>query len=324
MTGGQAQTPGRGAGPYNGWDAFEAFVHRIMDEEQIPGVSVAFARHGELVYARGFGFRDREAGIPADAATVYGVASVTKSFTAMAIMKLQDEGKLSVHDPVRRYLPGFSLHDPEGVAGGGADVTIHHLLSHTSGLPPLGARRGVLPGGVPADPPLPAPPTLEALLRYLAEQPYRLLGAPGEHLSYCNDGYALLGAVVERVSGRPFTEFVRQEILEPAGMTRSTFDEAVLRSFPAVTQLYERTPDGAVAASPGWPEWGLYASSGALRSTVLDLLRYLEIYRNGGRVSGVNILSPAALAAMTTPVYDYLPGVHYCHLYTSPSPRDRG
>ena len=104
------------------WEQFEAYVAQVMAVERVPAVSVAFARDGEIVYVWGFGWQDRERGISADAATVYGVASVTKSFTAACILQLEEAGKLSVTDPVRRHLPGFRVSDP--AATGASPFTI--------------------------------------------------------------------------------------------------------------------------------------------------------------------------------------------------------
>src|SRR5690606_29392286 len=169
----QSRTP---PSQQSSWDRFEAFVAQVMQAEQVPAVSVAFARDGEIVYARGFGWQDREKGIEADAATVYGVASVTKSFTAVAILQLEEAGKLSVHDPVRRHLPEFRVSDPNATER----MTLHHLLSRTSGPPRWPVRRGGRVRAHPERPPRPIPRSVHDLLAYLAEEPYEMLAAPGE------------------------------------------------------------------------------------------------------------------------------------------------
>ncbi|HLT59022.1 MAG: beta-lactamase family protein [Limnochordales bacterium] len=293
------------------WEQFEAYVAQVMAVERVPAVSVAFARDGEIVYARGFGWQDRERGISADAATVYGVASVTKSFTAACILQLEEAGKLSVTDPVRRHLPGFRVSDP----GATERITIHHLLSHTSGLPPLPVRRGGQLMAHPQRPARPIPQTVADLLAYLAEEPYELLAPPGETFSYSNEGYALLGAIIERVSGEPFASYVERHILDPLGMGRSSADAAVVAGFPSVAQLYVRPEDNPdeVVADPGWPEWGPYMASGALRSNVLDLVRYLSWHLSGGTADGRRLLAPERIRRMRTPVIEYLPGFHYAY-----------
>ncbi|MFO7311512.1 MAG: serine hydrolase domain-containing protein [Bacillota bacterium] len=304
----QSRTP---PSQQSSWDRFEAFVAQVMQAEQVPAVSVAFARDGEIVYARGFGWQDREKGIEADAATVYGVASVTKSFTAVAILQLEEAGKLSVHDPVRRHLPEFRVSDPNATER----ITLHHLLSHTSGLPPLPVRRGGQLQAHPERPPRPIPRSVDDLLAYLAEEPYEMLAAPGETFSYSNEGYALLGAVIERVSGEPFAAYVERRILQPLGMRRSTIETEVVERFPSVAQLYVRSEEQPelVVADPGWPEWGPYKASGALRSNVLDMIRYLSCFVAGGRAGDAVLLRPETVERMRRPVIEYVPGFHYAY-----------
>jgi CubicO group peptidase (beta-lactamase class C family) len=284
----------------------ERFCAETMAEHKIPGLSLGVAQDGEPVYARGFGQRDREAELPARPETVYGIASCTKSFTAVAIMQLQEAGRLSVHDPVLRHLPEFRTPDPEATRR----ITLHHLLTHTGGLPPLPSRALALarasardPDAQPADRGGEGPiDTFEQLMDYIARCPFELLGPPGALFSYCNDGYALLGAVVERASGQPYADYVRDRILAPAGMARTTFSVAAVESDPEATVIYASRGTGEareVFRSPAWEAGPVWDPPGGLKSTVLDLLRYLEIYRTGGRVGGARILSPESVAAMT-------------------------
>ncbi|MDP2858502.1 MAG: serine hydrolase domain-containing protein, partial [Bacillota bacterium] len=116
----------------NRWADFEGFVYRAMVDHLIPGAAVAVWQDGAVTYSRGFGLRNRESHEPVLPDTVFGIASITKSFTVMALARLQDRGLLSLDDPVIRHLPEFFIQ--------GADmeqIRIYHLLSHTTGLPPL-------------------------------------------------------------------------------------------------------------------------------------------------------------------------------------------
>lgn len=285
------------------WDDLERRIADLLAREGIPGASVAFARGGRLLFARGFGFRDRESAIPADAATIFGVASVTKSFTAVALARLQQEGKLRLDDPVRRYVPEWDVPDPVARES----VTLRHLLSHTGGLPPLGVRRGVSMSAPDGPPVLPVPPSLEGILRYLREEPYRILGAPGSIFSYSNEGYAVLGAVVARAAGMPYEEYVLTQIVRPLGMTCTAFDTAELARWDNVTRLYERV-DGEIRRVDEWPRWGPYVSSGALRSNVLDLVRYTQLFLAPEEGA---VLTRDAVRDLTTPLIEYLPGRYY-------------
>src|SRR5438552_1762112 len=117
------------------WPAFEAWAERLLVEADAPGAAVALWRDGAPVYAAGIGYRDREAGMRADEDTVFGTGSVTKSFTALAIMQLTEAGKLALHDPLTTHLPELKL-----TSGDAGAITIHHLLTHTAGFPPLPGR----------------------------------------------------------------------------------------------------------------------------------------------------------------------------------------
>ena len=277
----------------------ERFCAETMTEHRIPGLSLAVAQDGATVYAGGFGHRDREAGLPAKPETVYGIASCTKSFTAMAIMQLQEAGRLSVQDPVARHLPEFRTPDPSATQR----ITLHHLLTHTAGFPPLPSRVLALarasardPDAKPADRGREAPiDTFEQLMAYMAQTPFELLGPPGGFFSYCNDGFALLGAIVERVSGQPYVAYIQDHILAPAGMRNTTFSVAAVSSNPEATVLYA-SRGKEVYRSPVWEDGAVWDPPGGLKSTVTDLLRYLEIYRTGG----AGILTRESVAAMTT------------------------
>ncbi len=288
----------------------QAFTRGMMARHDVPGLAVAVARDGAEVYAEGFGTREIGAEAPVTPDTVFGVASVTKSFTALAIMQLHEAGRLSVDDPVTRYLPEFRTPDPAATQA----ITLHHFLTHTSGLPPLPSRFLAFARSMAGDPAAGSKPawsadhapidTYEDLMDYLAEGGYALLGRPGAQFSYCNEGFALLGAIVERVSGEGYEPYVQRHILDPAGMTRSTYDVATLRTFDDVITFHAaRQTDGKreVYAAPNWLYSSVWSPAGGLNSTVRDLLRYLDIYRTGGMTGDARLLSAEGIARMTTP-----------------------
>jgi CubicO group peptidase (beta-lactamase class C family) len=247
-----------------------------------PGLALGIARRGELLYAGGQGVRDAEQGLACTPDTLFRLGSITKVFTAVAVMQLADQGRLRTEDPVRRYLPEFRLG-----AGTGTDrITIAHLLSHTSGLPATaGLFAAAKAGG--AD-----------LFDYLAAMEQPLLGAPGTHFSYSNDGFALLGAIVERVSGMPYCDFVAEGILRPAGMLRTSWAP------PSGDELaipYRHGPDGRpVPSRESWYS-STYCPAGFLWSSVTELLRFLELFRTGGLVGRERLLTAASVATMMHP-----------------------
>lgn len=114
-------------------NTFEEYAQQLVDEHQIPDAVIGIAKDGKPIYQKGFGFSDTESRHADTADTVYGIGSITKSFTCVAIMQLQEAGKLSVHDPIVTYLPEFRLKAGNIVE----QMTIHHLMTHTAGLPPL-------------------------------------------------------------------------------------------------------------------------------------------------------------------------------------------
>jgi len=302
----------------------DAFARRWMRRWKVPGAALAVVQRGRPTERLAYGFRDREARLPTTPRTVFGLASVTKSFTAMAILRLEEEGRLSTRDPIVRHLPEFGTPDPHATRR----ITIHHFLTHTSGLPPLPsiyyttvrslhddppfdpvvARRvGVDPDHAPID-------TYEQMLDFLRTARYRLLGPPGRYFSYSNEGFGLLGAVIERVTGRTHESYLEEAILRPAGLRSTTFDPGVLFRYPEVTTLYspQRTGKrhGFVPSQTWWDDTCLRACGG-LRSNVEDLARYLEIFLSGGRVDGERILRARSVARMTTPYAEVAPNVGY-------------
>src|SRR4051794_5068225 len=222
-----------------GWDGeVRAFAEGVRRKHRAPGMAVAVALDGAEVYAEGSGEREIGTGAPVTPDTVFGVASVTKSFTALAIMQLAEAGKLAVDDPVTRYLPEFRTPDPAATRA----ITLHHFLTHSAGFPPLPSRFFAFARSAEGDPAAGGKPawaadhppidTYEDLMDYLAAGGYEMLGPPGAQFSYCNEGFALLGAIVERVSGEGYEVYVHRHILEPAGMEQSGYAVAQLRDFP--------------------------------------------------------------------------------------------
>lgn len=317
------------------WSEYEAYARRLMAPYQVPGVAVAVAQEGKTSYAGGLGWRDQEKGLPVTEDTIFGVGSITKSFTAVAILQLEEEGRLSLEDPVTRHLPEFRAGRGERGAASARAMTIHHFLTHTSGLPPLVTLFPAMGRSVRDDPSVLDDPSVKdgPLAKLLAEQPpldtaeqlmafvagldIEILGPPGAMLSYSNDAFALLGTIVERVSGRKYETFVGERILDPLEMRHSTFDLGAVAAYPDVTVLYASRPVKAVEGaeevypSPLWWEAPAMVAAGFLRSNVKDLLRYLEVFRCGGTVGGRRILSEASVARMTTPYFQWGPTQFY-------------
>ncbi|MEJ8544080.1 serine hydrolase domain-containing protein [Brevibacillus borstelensis] len=291
-------------------EVFEPFAQARMEQAQVPGGAIGICKDGELVYFGSFGFRDVERRHPITPDTIFGIASVTKSFTCMAIMKLQEAGKLSVHDPVVSYLPEFRMPQDQFTR----DVTIHHFMTHTPGMPPLPFLTSAMKRSMEQDPAvletepesvnesIPVVDTYEELMEQIGSFPEEVLGRPGEAFSYNNDVYGLLGAIVERVSGMSYEQYVAEHILAPAGMTHSVFTPEELAAHADVAELFTRkTRNGAdeVFHAPVLHDAPAMRAAGFLKSSVADLLGYLDIFRTGGNAKGARILSPESVASMT-------------------------
>lgn len=322
---------GRAGSP--GWqDRLDAALRSLAERTEAPGLAVTLFTLDDVLYEAGIGHRDREAGAPIDADTVFGIASVTKSFTALAVQALAADGLLRLDDPVTEHLP-FTLWE------GRRPATLRHLLGHTSGLPPTPTMTWLRAASQAADP-VAAGPTLREALTTVAggEEELRRraaevatfeglvaylngvepLGEPGEVFSYSNDGFCLLGGVVERVSGEPLDEFLAARVLGPLGMTRTTFDLDRVLGDPNAATLYERDESGAVRRSPAWQTTGRMLGGGMLKSTLRDLrawVRFLmapERVGEGGRPLCEAVGVPAAaVAEMARGVAWCGPGARY-------------
>lgn len=302
--------------PAPGWlQRFDDFAERFQDENDVPGGAVAIVKDGEVAYRRAFGFRDVAAKVPTSSSTLFGTASLTKSFTALTLLVLEARGVLELNDPVTRHLPGFSY---PGLENRQEPVLLRHLASHSSGLPPLRGLDYAIRPSQRGDPATafnrrdyegaPSVDDYEQLLAFLRVGERPALPGPGLVASYSNEGFALLGAVIEAATGRPYPEVVADSVLEPLGMAAAGFDTDVLAASGELTELYTRTPDGAVIHSPRWEEAPAYLGTGFLKASVDDLAAYLAyLLRPDDRLG----LSSESLQQLTRPRVWAEPGASY-------------
>lgn len=215
----------------DGWIAtFETYAEKVMKESHLPGVAIGLAKDGRVFYEKGFGYRDVENQLKVTSDTVFAIGSITKSFTCVALMQLQEKGKLALHEPIKKYLPDFHLKN-----GKYTDMTIHHFMTHTSGIPDLQMFPMVLYESLREDDFRYDPTirgnkeafqpilTYEEYLNHISQLDFEMLGKPGEQWHYSNDCYGLLGAIIEQVSGQKYEKYVQKQILEPSGMKRTSF-----------------------------------------------------------------------------------------------------
>ncbi len=261
------------------------FIAHEMAAKDLPAVSIALVDDQETVWAAGFGFARPRDSVPATAATVHRVGSVSKLFTAVALMQLVEEGRVQLDSPATRYLPDFMPRNPFG-----GPITLRHLLAHRAGLvrePPAGHYFD------------PAAPGLTATVASLNRT--SLVYAPGSRVKYSNAGLAVVGRVIERVRDEPFPLAVRGRVLAPLGMQASAFAPAGdLDTALAAAMMWR--PDGGHFPAPVFPLGT--GPAGELHASVADLSRFLATLHAGGRAAdGTVILRRETLEQMWTPQF---------------------
>lgn len=235
-------------------------VSRVLDSYANLGRfsgSVLVAKDGQVVFSKGYGFANIEFGARNTTETKFDLGSLSKQFTAAAILKLESEGRLSVSDPIIKFLPEYPKPQAEL-------ITIHHLLCHTSGIPSLGQR-----GGIPDPPHRGNAVTLEELIALFKGQPLQF--KPGEKYRYNNSAYILLVAIIERASGEKFDKYLESKIFSPAGM-KDTGRIPADRVAPNVASGYMGYEPEFVKPDYVHPSWAIGA--GGIYSTVEDLFKW--------------------------------------------------
>jgi len=272
--------------------ALDSLIAGTMRAQRIPGVAVAVIEDGKPVFARAYGIANLETGTALDTSSVFELASVTKQFTAAAIMLLVEEGKVRLDDSIPKYLPG----SPEKWAG----ISVRHLLTHTSGLPidAIVDFQG------------------SALLRITAAQALEhvsrlpLIFPPGEGAFYSDAGYFLLGLVIEKASGQTYREFMRHRIFEPAGMSATSILDRT-RVLKGRVATYRLENDELVNWRRDW-DYEVPSFFGVF-STLADLAKWDRALRRASLVSRKSLdlmWTPARLNnGQPALVYDQLYGL---------------
>jgi len=266
-------------------------MSRLVENREIAGAVTLVATGERVVHLDTTGKADIASDKPMLPDTIFWIASMTKPITATAVLMLQDEGKLSVDDPVEKYLPEFA--QLKTMDGQPARVTIRHLLTHTSGLAevsPNDAR---------------AIKTLAGLIPLHVAKPCQF--PPGTKWVYCQSGINTAARVVEVVSGEPFDKFLDKRLFEPLGMKDTTF-YLTPEQLPRLATSYRRTAEGELKEAENMILHGksptsrdrFPAANGGLFSTAGDYVRFCQMIANGGESSGRRFLKPETVALMTS------------------------
>ena len=269
------------------WTGVASLYHQRLQDAGIVGSSLMFVRNGAVAHKAFEGYQDRATKRPVDEDTIYHWASITKTFTGIAIMQLRDRGLLSLDDPVVKYVPELrEVHNPFGDI---SQVTIRHLMTHSAGF-----RAGTWPWG--GDQPWqPFEPTRWAQL--VAMMPYtEIQFRPGTRYSYSNPGVIFLGRIIELFSGDDYEIYINKNIFMPLGMTRSFFDRAPYHLVEHRSHSYAGA-DGETKEQRFDFDTGITVSNGGLNAPLGDMAKYL-IFLIGGNGT---ILKPSSLDEMFTP-----------------------
>jgi CubicO group peptidase (beta-lactamase class C family) len=238
------------------------------NSRETPGCAVGVAKNGAPVLTRAYGMADLERDVAATPATIYEAGSVSKQFTATAIILLAQQGKLSLDDDVRKYVPEIPDY--------GATIRLRHLLTHTSGLRDWGSVAAIAGWGRSV-----RTHTHAHVLDILSRQ--RALNfPPGDQYSYSNSGYNVLAVIVDRASGMPFAEFEKKYIFEPLGMTHTQWRDDWTRIVKGRSIAYDARGNGFVIDNPIENVFG----NGGLLTTVGDLLIWNENLNTGAKLGG--------------------------------------
>jgi CubicO group peptidase (beta-lactamase class C family) len=273
-------------------------VPEMMREARMPGFSIAVLRDGETVFSQAFGARDLGAALPVTTDTLFGIGSITKSFVAIAILQLAEQGRLSIDDPVSAYLP-FEIGLPN------EPIRIRHFLTHTPGFPSLATSSVLIRRGLGEDTGVPMA-SADDFFRFVNGAVDEIEFEPNEHFFYNNAAWRMLGAIVQEVSGVPFHEYVTDNVIRPLGMERTTFDTARLFADPDHLTPYRQHEDGPEATKFPYPnpvdvpEFSFLSAAGGISSSVTEMTRYLQMLIEMGELGDVQLLDRRTMEEMQT------------------------
>ncbi|MGD1045919.1 MAG: serine hydrolase domain-containing protein [Bacteroidota bacterium] len=284
----------------------ETYLNALVESGNPPGMSLVVVKDGKIVYEKGFGWADEPMGIASTPGSVYHWFSLTKIATAIAILQLQEQGKLQLEDSVRTYLPYFNAQYPSAHS---KPVTIQHLLTHSSGLPDAGFRiiSWIHHDGEPSV-------NQTVLVEKVLPDYSKLEFEPGDQTQYTNIGYMVLGAIIEKVTGQTYEDYIREHLLKPLAMNHTDFlytkemepfeaagshpvFDAMTPFLPIIAGSYIREISGKHL----WFErvYNDQTPSTGLIGSAMDAARLVAVYLNGGELDGYRILSPVSISRMT-------------------------
>jgi len=281
-------------------EGLDALLVKAFNENVMPGTAVAVVHEGKVVYSRNFGYANLEKEEPVSSATIFRIMSISKTFTAIAVMQLWEKGLLDLDEPVNLYLKALKVQHRDPAA---PPITFRHLLTHTSGIGEMRNLRDHFRkvGGLGADPAsriLSMPEYYNGLLR---PDTY-----PGEKYAYANHAYAVLAQAIEDISGEPFAMYMRAHIFEPLEMLHSDyFMSERVRGNQAQGYIFKK------GRFEPYPYLRLNTPGcGGIFSCIDDMVKYVTCLMNGGKTQHGRILNAETLRLMITPQLEMDPRVY--------------
>ena len=256
----------------------DAFVDLYLEEMNCPGMTLGLAGRGGTIRTKGYGFSNPAARVPVTTDLLFEIGSITKSFVAITLLQLREEGKLDLGRPILEYLPWLPIETPYGT------ITIHHLLSHTSGLP-------------------------DALNLFSSDPHARLVQGfkPGEHFHYCNAGFQALGYLIEKLDGKPWYTSVAERVFTPLGM-RDSFgaitNDTLKRRAHGWVPLYDDQPESRHGELAPAGAFLFENAAGSISSTPGDMARYMQMLIGRGQGPKGRILSEDSFRLLIKPVIE--------------------
>lgn len=269
----------------------DTYIVDFLMQMGIPGIGLGIIMDGKPVYTKGYGYRDLNQLLPMNSDTLFAIGSITKSFAAMAIMQLHEQNIINLQDPVNKYIDfqWGTEKDP---------ITIHHILNHSTGFPELWATHTVgfrLAGGYDVLPPM---NSWESFLDFLNSASNEKLTEPGQEFLYNNETYAILAPLIEKVTGKTFPDYVKEKILQPLNMDRSTFlKEEFEKDSNAITGYL--TIKGNMLPNPIPFNMYNYANGG-LTSSINEMINYMLCLLEGGEFESKQIIRKSSIDDMWT------------------------
>jgi CubicO group peptidase (beta-lactamase class C family) len=260
----------------------QSAIEAVLQETRTPGAGIAIVSRDEIEWAGGLGVADVARKIPATAETLFRIGSISKSFAALAALKLQEDGKLKLSDTLKQWAPDVIFSNPWEATD---PVRLVHLMEHTAGFDDLHLREWAHND--------PTPVTLKEALAY-GEASRVSRWRPGSQMSYCSSGPAVLAAVVEKVSGQRFEDYVQEHFFRPLHMNTASY---------FLTPEVERRLTGLYHADgvKTYPYWHIcYRPTGAINASANDMANFVRFHLQRGSLDGEQLLQPASIARMET------------------------